>query len=429
MPRLGVGRYTVLRAPAHCPLAHTECVLPVTESEPKMSTITPTSTTEIAKAADAAGIELFDLMNEYQYEQVVLCHEPHTQLRAIIVIHNTTLGPALGGIRMWPYQSERDAIIDCMRLARGMTFKAAVSGLNLGGGKTVVIGDPRKDKSEALFRALGRFVDTLNGRYIAAEDVGTATEDMDYVSMETPYVTGIDSPDGGSGDPSPMTAFGVYQGIRAAAKKTFGSHKLDGLRISMQGCGHVGSYLAKYLVDAGAVLTVTDIHEDNVAQLCEHTGASSVAPDAIYDVPADIFAPCALGGIINPANVERLSASGDLRIIAGAANNVLDHDSTGKMLHENGILYAPDYVINAGGLINVSEELGGYNRDRAKKRVEKIYDNLTTVFNLADDLNILPHEAAEKVALERIAMVRPIADVYTGRARTSWQHKPIALQD
>lgn len=393
-----------------------------------MSTITPTSTTEIAQAADAAGLELFDLMNQYQYEQVVMCHEPYTNLRAIICIHNTTLGPALGGIRMWPYQHEREAIVDAMRLARGMTFKAAVAGLNLGGGKTVVIGDPRKDKSEALFRALGRFVDTLNGRYIAAEDVGTATQDMDYVAMETPYVTGIDSPDGGSGDPSPMTALGVFQGIRAAAKKVYGSHKLEGLRVTMQGSGHVGSYLAQHLVDAGAIVTLTDIHEDNVARVTEATGASSVSPDKVYDVPADIFAPCALGGIVNPENLDRLTASGDLKIIAGAANNVLDHDTTGQLLHDRGVLYAPDYVINAGGLINVSEELGGYNRDRAKKRVEKIYDNLTKVFDLATELGIPPHQAAEKVALERIAMVRPIADVYTGRARTSWQHKPIALQ-
>jgi leucine dehydrogenase len=394
-----------------------------------MSTITPTSTTEIAQAADAAGLELFDLMNQYQYEQVVLCHEPYTNLRAIICIHNTTLGPALGGIRMWPYQNEREAIVDAMRLARGMTFKAAVAGLNLGGGKTVVIGDPRKDKSEALFRALGRFVDTLNGRYIAAEDVGTATQDMDYVAMETPYVTGIDSPDGGSGDPSPMTAFGVFQGIRAAAKKVYGTHKLEGRRITMQGCGHVGTYLAQHLVDAGALLTVTDIHDDNIERVVAQTGAQVVAPDAIYDVPTEIFAPCALGGIVNPENIEKLIAAGDLKIVAGAANNVLDHDSTGRLLHDRGILYAPDYVINAGGLINVSEELGGYNHEKAKKRVEKIYDNLTKVFDLATTLGIPTHEAAEKVALERIAMVRPIADVYTGRARTSWQHKPIALQN
>lgn len=394
-----------------------------------MSTITPTSTTEIAQAADAAGLELFDLMNQYQYEQVVMCHEPYTNLRAIICIHNTTLGPALGGIRMWPYEHEREAIVDAMRLARGMTFKAAVAGLNLGGGKTVVIGDPRKDKSEALFRALGRFVDTLNGRYIAAEDVGTATQDMDYVAMETPYVTGIDSPSGGSGDPSPMTALGVFQGIRAAAKKVHGTHKLDGLRVSIQGCGHVGTYLAEMLHEAGAVLTVTDMHDDNIARVVEKTGATVVDPAKIYDVPADIFAPCALGGIVNPETLDRLTASGDLKIIAGAANNVLDQDTTGQLLHDRGILYAPDYVINAGGLINVSEELGGYNGETARKRVEKIYDNLTRVFDMATDLGIPPHQAAEKVALDRIAMVRPIADVYTGRARTSWQHKPIALQN
>jgi leucine dehydrogenase len=226
-----------------------------------------------------------------------------------------------------------------------------------------------------------------------------------------------------------MTALGVFQGIRAAAKQVYGTHKLEGRKVTMQGCGHVGTYLAQHLVDAGAVLTVTDIHDDNIERVVAQTGASVVAPEAIYDVPTEIFAPCALGGIVNPENLARMTAAGDLKIVAGAANNVLDHDSTGKLLHDSGILYAPDYVINAGGLINVSEELGGYNGEKAKKRVEKIYDNMTRVFDLATTLGIPPHEAAEKVALERIAMVRPIADVYTGRARTSWQHKPIALQN
>lgn len=395
-----------------------------------MTTITPTSTTEIAQAADASGLELFDLMREHLYEQVVLCHEPYTKLRAVICIHNTTLGPALGGIRMWPYENEREAVIDAMRLARAMTFKAAVAGLNLGGGKSVIIGDPRKDKTEALFRALGRFVDTLGGRYIAAEDVGTATEDMDYVAMETPFVTGIDFAQGGSGDPSPMTALGVYHGIRAAAQKVFGSSDLAGKRISVQGCGNVGGHLVELLATAGAELTVTDIHDDNVARVTEKTGCKSVDPSDIYDVPADIFTPCALGGVVNPETIDRLTSAsgGELKIIAGAANNVLDADTTGHLLHERGILYAPDYVINAGGLINVSEELGGYNPDRARKRVKKIFENLTTVFERAVAENIPPHEAAEAVALERIRSVRPIADVYTGRARTSWQHKPIALQ-
>jgi leucine dehydrogenase len=388
----------------------------------------PTSTTDIAAAADSSGLELFGLMNEYQYEQIVLCHEPYTNLRAVICIHNTTLGPALGGIRMWPYENERDAIIDAMRLARGMTFKAAVAGLNLGGGKSVIIGDPRKDKSEALFRALGRFVDTLGGRYIAAEDVGTATEDMDYVAMETPFVTGIDQVRGGSGDPSPLTALGVFQGIRAAAQQVHGSPDLRDMRISMQGCGNVGRHLSKMLAEAGAKLTVTDIHDDNVARVVESTGATSVAPDKILDVPCDIFTPCALGGVINDANLSRLMASGDMRIIAGAANNVLESDRMGKVLHDAGILYAPDYVINAGGLINVSEELGGYNPERARKLVSRIYDNLTNVFELAKEQGIPPHEAAQQVALKRIAMVRPISDVYTRGMRTAWQHKPIALQ-
>jgi leucine dehydrogenase len=395
-----------------------------------MTTITPTSTTEIATAAESAGLELFDLMREHQYEQIVLCHEPYTKLRAVICIHNTTLGPALGGIRMWPYDHERDAMIDAMRLARGMTFKAAVAGLNLGGGKSVIIGDPRKDKSEALFRALGRFVDTLGGRYIAAEDVGTATDDMDFVAMETPFVTGIDFSRGGSGDPSPMTALGVYHGIRAAAQKVYDNPDLAGKRVSVQGCGHVGSHIVELLAKAGAEVTVTDIHPENVARVTEITGCASVAPEKIYDVPTDIFTPCALGGVVNPQTIERMTSvpGSDLRIIAGAANNVLDVDTTGQLLHDRGILYAPDYVINAGGLINVSEELGGYNPERARKRVKNIFENLTRVFDRAVAENIPSHQAAEDVALERIRSVRPIADVYTGRARTSWQHKPIALQ-
>lgn len=380
---------------------------------------------DIETAADASGLELFDLMAEHQYEQIVLCHEPYTKLRAVICVHNTTLGPALGGIRMWPYENERDAIVDAMRLARAMTFKAAVAGLNLGGGKTVVIGDPRNDKSEVLFRALGRFVDTLNGRYIAAEDVGTATEDMDYIAMETPYVTGIELSQGGSGDPSPMTALGVYQGIRAAAKQVFGGPSIEGLRISVQGCGHVGSHLVRYLAKAGAELTITDIHQDVVATLAAETRAKICAPDEIYDIGCDIFTPCALGGTINPETLERLKG---MRIVAGAANNQLATDGMGEELHSRGILYAPDYVINAGGLINVSEELGGYNADRAKKRVERIFDNLTRIFEMASQQDIPPHKAAQAVALERIHSIRPIADVYTGRARTAWQHKPIALQ-
>ncbi len=393
-----------------------------------MTTLTPTSTSEIETAAESSGLELFDLMGQYQYEQVVLCSEPYTKLKAVICIHNTTLGPALGGIRMWPYQHEHDAMIDCMRLARAMTFKAAVAGLNLGGGKTVVIGDPRKDKSEALFRALGRFIDTLGGRYIAAEDVGTATEDMDYVAMETPYVTGIELSSGGSGDPSPMTALGVFAGIRAAAFKAFGTDDLKGRAIAVQGCGNVGRHLIRHLAESGAKVWITDIHQDNIDPLAASLDVEVVAPEDIYDVPMDIFTPCALGGIVNEETLARMTSSGNLKVVAGAANNVLSDDQMGFELHQRGILYAPDYVINAGGLINVSEELGGYNEDRARKRVERIFDNLTKIFDTAAEQNIPPHEAAERVALERIQMVRPIADVYTARTRNAWQHRPIALQ-
>ena len=388
-----------------------------------MATMT-TSTEKLEHAAESAGLDLFGLMSEYQYEQIVMCHEPYTGLKAIICVHNTTLGPALGGIRMWPYETEQEAIVDAMRLARAMTFKAAVAGLNLGGGKTVVIGDARADKSEMLFRALGRFIDTLNGRYIAAEDVGTATEDMEYIAMETPYVTGIDFVAGGSGDPSPMTAYGVYQGIRACAKQAYGSDSLRGRKIAVQGTGNVGGHLCDLLAEAGAELWVTDINEEGSKAVAERTGGTWVEPDSIYDVECDIFTPCALGGVINPDTIDRLTCS----IVAGAANNVLLDDAMGEELHKRGILYAPDYVINAGGLINVSEELGGYNEERARKRVGRVYNSLSKILELAVHEQIPPYKAAEAVALERIKSVRPIADVYTGRSRTAWQHQPIALQ-
>lgn len=384
-----------------------------------------TSTNDVEKAAESSGLDLFGMMSTDQYEQIVLCHEPYTGLKAIICIHNTTLGPALGGIRMWPYENEQAAIIDAMRLGRAMTFKAAVAGLNLGGGKTVVIGNPKTDKSEMLFRALGRFIDTLNGRYIAAEDVGTATQDMEYVAMETPYVTGVDFVQGGSGDPSPMTAYGVYQGIRACVRQAYGSDNVKGRKIALQGTGNVGGNLADLLAEAGAEITLTDINAESAQATAERTGATYLEnPDHIYDVDCDIFAPCALGAAINPETLNRLTC----KIVAGAANNVLLNDEMGDALHARDILYAPDYVINAGGLINVSEELGGYNADAAKKRVSRIYDVVSRILELGKHEQIPPYRAAEAVALERINSVRPIADVYTGRARTAWQHQPIALQ-
>ncbi len=317
----------------------------------------------------------FDYMERYDYEQLLLCQDKNSGLKAIIAIHDTTLGPALGGVRMWNYASEEEAIIDALRLARGMTYKAAAAGLNLGGGKTVIIGDPRKDKNEAMFRALGRFIQGLNGRYITAEDVGTTEEDMDIIHQETRYVTGVSPAFGSSGNPSPVTAYGVYRGMKAAAKIAFGSDSLEGRTVAVQGVGSVAYHLCKHLHEEGARLIVTDIVRENVERAVRDFGAESVDPDKIYDVECDIFSPCALGAIINDETLPRLKC----RVVAGSANNQLKEERHGDRLEELGIIYVPDYVINAGGLINVADELLGYNRERAMKKVETIYDNVLKV--------------------------------------------------
>lgn len=347
-------------------------------------------------------MKLFDYMEKYDYEQVVICQDKNSGLKAIIAIHDTTLGPALGGLRMWTYDSEEDAIEDALRLARGMTYKAAAAGLNLGGGKTVIIGDPRKDKSEALFRALGRYIEGLNGRYITAEDVGTNVEDMDTIHLETKYVTGISPAFGSSGNPSPVTAFGVYKGMKAAAKEAFGSDSLEGLTVAVQGVGNVAYSMCEYLHKEGVKLIVTDINEENVQRAVDAFGAIRVSPDEIYDVECDIFAPCALGGIINDNTIDRLKC----KVVAGSANNQLREDRHGDMLEARGIVYAPDYVINAGGLINVADELQGYNPDRAMKKVEGIYDSILRVFEIAKRDGIPSYQAADCMAEERIASLR-----------------------
>lgn len=347
-------------------------------------------------------MKLFDYMEKYDYEQVVICQDKNSGLKAIIAIHDTTLGPALGGLRMWTYDSEEDAIEDALRLARGMTYKAAAAGLNLGGGKTVIIGDPRKDKSEALFRALGRYIEGLNGRYITAEDVGTNVEDMDTIHLETKYVTGISPAFGSSGNPSPVTAFGVYKGMKAAAKEAFGSDSLEGLTVAVQGVGNVAYSMCEYLHKEGVKLIVTDINEENVQRAVDAFGAIRVSPDEIYDVECDIFAPCALGGIINDNTIDRLKC----KVVAGSANNQLREDRHGDMLEARGIVYAPDYVINAGGLINVADELQGYNPDRAMKKVEGIYDSILRVFEIAKRDGIPSYQAADLMAEERIASLR-----------------------
>ncbi|MFD1408240.1 Glu/Leu/Phe/Val dehydrogenase [Kroppenstedtia eburnea] len=359
-------------------------------------------------------MKIFDYMGKYDYEQLLFCHDEASGLKAIIAIHDTTLGPALGGTRMWTYASEEEAIEDALRLARGMTYKNAAAGLNLGGGKTVIIGDPRKDKNEAMFRAFGRFIQGLNGRYITAEDVGTTVEDMDLIHEETHYVTGISPAFGSSGNPSPVTAYGVYQGMKAAAKEAFGDDSLQGKTVAVQGVGNVAYSLCRYLHDEGAKLVVTDINKDNMERAVRDFGAETVAPDAIYDVDCDIFSPCALGAVINDDTIQRLKC----KVVAGSANNQLKTDEHGDILTEKGIVYAPDYVINSGGVINVADELLGYNRERAMKKVEGIYQTISRVFEIAKRDGIPSYKAADRMAEERIATLRRSRSTFLQNERT-----------
>jgi leucine dehydrogenase len=343
-------------------------------------------------------MNIFDRIAEHSHEQLVFCHEPSAGYRGIIAIHNTTLGPALGGTRFWNYRTDEEAVIDALRLARGMTYKAAVAGLNLGGGKSVIIGDNRTTRREMIFRAHGRFVESLGGRYITAEDVGTSVEDMDYVKMETEAVTGVA---GGSGDPSPVTAYGVYRGIKACAREKYGSDSLNGMTIAVQGTGHVGYYLCRLLADEGAKLIVTDIDSARVQRVVEDFGAEPVGPDEIYGVDAQTFAPCALGAIVNDDTIAQFR----FEIIAGAANNQLAQERHGDQLHKRGILYAPDYVINAGGLINVYGELNDWTADQARRKAGEIYETLCQIFELAKNDDLPTYEAADRVAERRIGQV------------------------
>jgi leucine dehydrogenase len=346
-------------------------------------------------------MEIFELIEAHEHEQVLFCYEPAAGYRGIIAIHNTTLGPALGGTRLWNYRSDREAVVDVLRLARGMTYKAAVAGLNLGGGKAVIIGDPKVKRREMLFRAHGRFVETLKGRYITAEDVGTSVEDMDYVHMETEYVTGLA---GRSGDPSPVTAYGTYRGIKAGAKHKYGSDDLKDVTVAVQGVGHVGYYLCEDLASEGARLIVTDIDEERVKRVVNDFGARAVGHNEIYAVEAQVFAPCALGAVVNDETLPGFTFD----IIAGAANNQLAEERHGKELADRGILYAPDYVINAGGLINVYGELNGWTPERSKRKAGEIYDTLDLLFELAREEGLPTSEAADRLAERRIQQVGAI---------------------
>jgi leucine dehydrogenase len=355
-------------------------------------------------------MDLFETIHASGHEQVVFCNNNDVGLKAIIAIHDTTLGPALGGLRMWPYASEEEALNDVLRLSRGMTYKAAVSGLNLGGGKSVIIGDPRKDKSEALFRALGKFIDTLGGRYITAEDVGIDVNDMEFIFQETNNVVGVHQVHGGSGDPSPFTAYGCVQGIRAALNWKFGSEEVGDHSFAVQGAGHVGHHLIRQLLEEGAKVFVTDINQELVDQAVE-MGAEAVGLEEIYDVDADVFSPCALGAVVNENTIPRFK----FKIVAGAANNQLADDECGDELQARDILYAPDYAINAGGLMNVSIEFEGYSQERAYRMTRTIYYNLMRIFTIAERDGISTWKASDRMAEERIAILGKLKMPHMGK--------------
>jgi leucine dehydrogenase len=344
---------------------------------------------------------IFETLATSGHEQVVFCHNKDAGLKAIIAIHSTVLGPALGGLRMWPYKSEQEALNDVLRLSRGMSYKNAVAGLNIGGGKAVIIGDPNKDKSEVLFRAFGRFVDSLGGRYITAEDVGIDVNDMEYVLKETEFVTGVHQVHGGSGDPSPFTAYGTLQGLLASLSVVYGNEEVGERTFAVQGLGHVGMEYLKLLRERGAKCYVTDINPALVERAVNEFGAVAVGTEEIYDVDADVYSPCALGGTVNDKTLPRLKC----KIICGAANNQLASDAIGDEVEKRGILYAPDYAVNAGGVMNVSLEIDGYNRERALRMMRTIYYNLVRIFEISKRDNIPTYKAADRMAEERIQTI------------------------
>ena len=348
-------------------------------------------------------------MAEFDYENLYFCQEKETGLRAIIALHDTTLGPATGGCRMWTYASEMDAIEDALRLARGMTYKYAAAGINLGGGKCVVIGNPATDKSEALFRALGRFIDRLGGAYMTGEDVGTTLRDMEYIRMETPYVVTLPRELGGAGPIAPATARGTLQGMRAACAAVFGSPELAGRSVALQGAGTVGAELLKLLRAEGATVFVADIDERRVQELAARHDATVVPPDAIHALDVDIFSPCALGGVINDATIPELRC----KVIAGCANNQLGRIEHGDRLQERGILYAPDYIINAGGTIFDTDRLqpGGFHAERAWQHVDRIYETMAQLIRISEQEGISTARAADLLAERRLAGARRVQNI------------------
>ena len=355
-------------------------------------------------------VDVFELGAEH--EQVVFCNDPATGLRAIVAIHSTALGPALGGTRFYPYASTADAVRDVLNLSRGMSYKAALAGLDLGGGKAVIIGDPVRDKNEALLRSYGRFVQSLNGRYFTACDVGTFSPDMDVVARECSFVTGRTVAHGGAGDSSVLTAYGVFQGMRASAEAVWGTSSLSGRSVGVAGVGKVGHHLVKHLVEDGASVVVTDVNPAAVDAVVRAYGATAVADaDALVRAEIDVYAPCAMGDALTDEVVDVLTA----KIVCGAANNQLAHAGIEKALADRGILYAPDYCVNSGGLIQVADELEGFSFERAHQRAAQIYDTTKAVFQLASAESATPAEAADRLAERRMRDVGRLRGFYLPR--------------
>jgi leucine dehydrogenase len=340
-------------------------------------------------------MEITEKLTNTDHEKVLIGRDAESGYHGIIAIHSTVLGPAVGGTRFWNYATEAEALTDALRLSHGMTYKNALAGLPLGGGKSIIIGNNKATNREALLRAHGRFVDTLNGRYITAEDVGTSPADMEIVRAETQHVAGLL---GGSGDPSPFTARGVFRAIQASSKFLWNTDDLSGRTVALQGCGHVGYNLAKLLHGAGAKLIVSDVDEKNLARVTEEFAAQTVPPDEIFSVQADVFAPCALGGVINDRTIPELK----VQIVAGAANNQLLEERHGAMLRERKILYAPDYVANAGGVLNGCRELFGWKAEDALKKIDEIYDTTLRIFESAQEQGITTNKAADRLAEKRL---------------------------
>lgn len=354
-------------------------------------------------------MNLFETLGQLGHEQVVFFNHRESALRCVIAIHSTVLGPALGGLRMWPYANEADAVRDVLKHSRDMTYKAALAGLNLGGAKAVLIGNPETDKTEALLRALGRFIGSLGGRYITAEDVGTNVDDMEMIRQETDYVVGVHQINGGSGDPSRFTAVGTLHGIEACLDFKFGDKTLSRYSFAVQGAGQVGYHLIRLLRDAGATVFVTDINEERIEQVVDECGAQAVPMSQIYDVEADVFSPCALGAVINEDTLPRLRC----KIVAGGANNQLESEELGTELERRGILYAPDYAINAGGLMNSAVELEGYSEERALRSVTRIQGIIARILQLSAREKIPTWQAARRLADERLMAISRIKLPYS----------------